>query len=241
MKHDDRQLYYIWFVRCFWKFFIRKQNDLLLWKLQTNFAHMLKQKKKCYCWFVFAKNLVLIKDWNFAFNHQHETSKSQSQREKKTWRNSICSRNARYKQWNHYVFFYDDHKKKTIWNHEFIEDNSQLKFIKTLYFDLRHIISNVKYLSQRVILVIIDKNVEIINNHYINRFRDFVVQKWNSNRVVDLEMIEKFSFECFHHYDEIFLSSHEVRNKIVWKTFIVWVSLTFESFAKTSFLMQNWI
>ena len=61
--------------------------------------------------------------------------------------------------------FENDNKNKTFWNHEFIEDNSQLKLIKTLYFDLRHIVSNVEYLSQRVIFVIINVNVEIINNH----------------------------------------------------------------------------
>ena len=105
---------HIWFARCFWKFFIRWQNDLLLWKFQTNFARMLKQKKRRYCWFVLAKNLVLIKDWNFAFNHQHETSKFSSQRERKTWCKSICSKDARYKQWNHYVSFWKRWQKESI-------------------------------------------------------------------------------------------------------------------------------
>ena len=43
--------------------------------------------------------------------------------------------------------FDDDDKEKTFWSHKFIENNSQLKLIKTLYFDLRHIILNVEYLS----------------------------------------------------------------------------------------------
>ena len=111
-------------------------------------------------------------------------------------------------------FFENVNKQKASWDHEFIEINSQSKLINILYFDLNHIVSNVKYLSQRVILAIINVNVEIINNLCINRLRDFVVQKWNSNRVVDLEMIEEFSFQCFHHYDETSLSSHKLNLKI---------------------------
>ena len=110
--------------------------------------------------------------------------------------------------------FENDDKKKTSWDHEFIEVNSQSRLINTLYFDLSHIVLNVKYLSQQVILVIINIDVEIVNNLCINWFRDFVVQKWNSNRVVDLEIIEKFSFECFYHYDEVFLSSHKLNLKV---------------------------
>ena len=89
-----------------------------------------------------------------------------------------------------------------------------MELIKTLYFDLRHIISDVEYLGQRVILVITNVNVEIINNHCINRLRGLVVQKWSSNRAVDLEMVEEFPPECFHHYDEASLPLHRLSLKV---------------------------
>ena len=89
-----------------------------------------------------------------------------------------------------------------------------MSFIKIIYFDLNHIFLNVDYLSERVILVLININVEIINKTCINRFRDSIFYKQSFDRAIDLEMIEKFIFECFHHYDEIFLLSYILHLKI---------------------------
>ena len=62
--------------------------------------------------------------------------------------------------------------KKNSRHHEFIENNSQLKLIKTLYFDLEIRFSDNKYLKQRIIFVIINVDVNIINNFCVNRLLD---------------------------------------------------------------------
>ena len=100
----------------------------------------------------------------------------------------------------------DDDKENISWNHEFIENNSQLNLIKTLYFDFEIRFSNIEYLKQRIILAIINVDVDVINNICVNRLFDSINNKFNFNRVVDSKMIEEFSSKCFHRYDETSLS-----------------------------------
>ena len=45
-----------------------------------------------------------------------------------------------------------------------------MNLIKKLYFDLNHIVSNVDYLNERVIFIIINVDVVALNTQYINRF-----------------------------------------------------------------------
>ena len=116
-------------------------------------------------------------------------------------RKSICCRQFRSRNSRNRQCYYHDNcrrrwQKKTSWHHEFIENNSQLKLIKTLYFDFEIRFSNVEYLKQRIILVIINVDVNIINNICVNRLFDSIINKFNSDRVVDSKMIKK-NFEMF--------------------------------------------
>ena len=68
--------------------------------------------------------------------------------------------------------------------------------------------------SNDFILVIINVDVNIINNICVNRLFDSIINKFNSDRAADSEMIKEFFSKCFHHYDEVSLSFHIFRLKM---------------------------
>ena len=107
-----------------------------------------------------------------------------------------------------------DDKGRAPWGHGFIEANSQLGLVKTLYPDLGHTVPDAEYLGQRAILAIANMDVGVINSLCINRLRGPVVQKWSSDRAADPEMVEEFPPECFHHYDEASLPPHRLGLKV---------------------------
>ena len=86
--------------------------------------------------------------------------------------------------------------------------------IKTLYFDFEIRFSNVEYLKQRVIFVIINIDVDVINNICVNRLLDSINNKFNFDRVVDSNMIKEFFSKCFHYYNETSLSFFIFRLKM---------------------------
>ena len=89
-----------------------------------------------------------------------------------------------------------------------------MSLIKKLYLDLNYIVSNVDYLSERVIFIIINVDVVTFNAQCINRFRDIVVLRLNSNRARNSNMMKKNSSKCFHHYNETFVSFYILNLKI---------------------------
>ena len=105
-------------------------------------------------------------------------------------------------------------KKMTLWNHDFLMNNTQSRLIDSIYLTLRYILFDVEYLRERVILVVVNVDVRRINNNCVNRLMSDMHLKYSSNILVDSKMREKYDDECFHNYDEISLSSHVLRLKI---------------------------
>ena len=81
-------------------------------------------------------------------------------------------------------------------------------------FNLEIRFSNVEYLKQRIILAIINVDVNVINNLCVNWLFNSINNKFNFDRVVDSKIIIKFFSKCFYHYDEISLFFYIIRLKI---------------------------
>ena len=110
--------------------------------------------------------------------------------------------------------FNDNQKNWIEWNQNFIKNNTQNDLIKIIYFDIFKNFSNVDYLSERVILIVINVDVDRINIVCVKSMRNDIHFKYNDDQTINEIMREKFFFECFHNYDELFLFFHVFRLKI---------------------------
>ena len=108
----------------------------------------------------------------------------------------------------------DNQKNWIEWNQNFIENNTQNDLIKIIYFDIFRNFSNVDYLNERVILIVINVDVDRINIVCVKSMRNDIHFKYNDDQTINEIMREKFFFECFHNYDELFLFFHVFRLKI---------------------------
>ena len=108
----------------------------------------------------------------------------------------------------------DEIKNVASWSHDFLTNNIQSRLIDSIYLTLRYILSDVEYLRERVILVVVNVDVKRINNSCVNRLMSDVHLKYSNNTLVDSKMRKKYDDECFYNYDEISLSSHVFRLKI---------------------------
>ena len=102
----------------------------------------------------------------------------------------------------------DEKRNKMLWRHKFIENNEQLNFIKTIYFNLIITLSTIQYLKNKIIFAIVNVNVEIINQICTNKLLNYVHFKYNYDRTKKNKNVELYFSKCFHHYDEISLSFH---------------------------------
>ena len=101
------------------------------------------------------------------------------------------------------------------WHHEYLsKTNSLQKLLNIIYSDLNSRFSSNQYFSERVILVVINIDVQRINEICVDKFRENVHFKHNFNISVDFELKNEFDDECFHHYNEISLSFHIFRLKV---------------------------
>ena len=108
----------------------------------------------------------------------------------------------------------DETKNVASWNHDFLTNNIQSKLISFIYFTLRYIFFDIKYLKKRVILVVVNVDVRRINNNCVNRLMSDLHFKYSNNIFVDLKMRKKYDDECFHNYDKISLFFHVLRLRI---------------------------
>ena len=86
--------------------------------------------------------------------------------------------------------------------------------IKKIYLIFKIAFSDVDYLKQRVILVIVNIDVKRINNVCVNDLYDQIHFKYNSDKIANSKMKKKFSSKCFHNYNEISLSIYILRLKM---------------------------
>ena len=101
------------------------------------------------------------------------------------------------------------------WHHEYLfKINSLQKLINIIYFDLNFIFFSNQYFSERVILAMINIDVQKINEIRVDKFRENVHFKHNFNIFVNFELKNEFDDECFHHYNEISLFFYILRLKI---------------------------
>ena len=105
-------------------------------------------------------------------------------------------------------FIHDEFENKTLWNHEYINNNDQLNLIKTIYSNFMITISIAQYLKNRVIFVIVNVNVQFLNKICINKLLNNVYYKYNSNKIKNKTNHETYFSKCFHHYDETSLFFH---------------------------------
>ena len=69
-------------------------------------------------------------------------------------------------------------------------------------------ISIAQYLKNRVILVIVNVNVQFFNKICMNKLLNNVYYKYNSNEIKNKTNHETYFSKCFHHYDEASLFFH---------------------------------
>ena len=112
------------------------------------------------------------------------------------------------------VIFNDDNKSWISWHYDFLTNNSLTNIIKQIYFEFKNIFSNVEYLKQQIILVIVNIDVKRINNVCVINLYDQIHFKYNNDKIVDSKMKKKNSFEYFHNYDEISLSFYILQLKM---------------------------
>ena len=108
-----------------------------------------------------------------------------------------------------------DDKNIASWDHEYIfKINSQQKLINIIYSDLRFNVFSNQYLNERIILAMINLDVQHINEICIDKLRENVHLRHNVNTLVNSDMKNEFDDECFHHYKKVSFSSHILRLKI---------------------------
>ena len=92
--------------------------------------------------------------------------------------------------------------------------NIQTVLIKKIYFEIKNKFFNSKKLKKRIIFVVINKNIYVINIIYINNLRDEIFLKYNCDKFSNDNMKHEFFNKCFHYYDEISFFSYILRLKI---------------------------
>ena len=90
------------------------------------------------------------------------------------------------------VIFNDDDKNWVSWRYNFLSNNLLTNLIKQVYSKFEIAFSNIEYLKQRIILVIVNIDVKRINNVCVNNLYDQIHFKYNSDKIVDSKMKKKF-------------------------------------------------
>ena len=69
-------------------------------------------------------------------------------------------------------------------------------------------VSIAQYLKSRIILVIVNVNVQFFNKICMNKLLNNVYYKYNSNEIKNKANYEAYFSKCFHHYDKALLFFH---------------------------------
>ena len=147
---------------------------------------------------------INMKLQNSSLNAENKTAAAQFANEILTIDNEITIEN----------FTHDELENKTSWSHEYIKNNDQLNFIKTIYSNLMTTVSIAQNLRNRTILAIVNVNVQFLNQICMNKLLNDVYYKYNSNEVKNKTNHEAYFSKCFHHYDEISLFFHKLSLKV---------------------------
>ena len=147
---------------------------------------------------------INMKLQNSSLNAENKTAAAQFANEILTIDNEITIEN----------FTHDELENKTSWSHEYIKNNDQLNFIKTIYSNLMTTVLIAQNLRNRTILAIVNVNIQFLNQICMNKLLNDVYYKYNSNEVKNKTNHEAYFSKCFHHYDEISLFFHKLSLKV---------------------------
>ena len=66
-------------------------------------------------------------------------------------------------------------------------------------------LSTIQYLKNRIIFVIVNVNVKMINKICINKLLNYVYFKYNYDRTKKVKNVKLYFSKCFHYYDKFLL------------------------------------